>query len=315
MTETFIEFRNVSKKYKELLALDKISFSINKGDTFGYIGPNGAGKTTTIKILVGLIRDYKGNVLINGEDLSHHYNELSRILGYHPQEVGFQTWRTVNHALITFGKLSGLENEYLISRINELLNFVNLKEFQDKKIVNLSGGMVQKLRLTQALLSDPEVLILDEPLSGLDPMSRYQLKNLIKQLGSQGKTILFSSHILSDVQDVANKIGILHQGKIKKIGTPAELQSDFHIGNVIQIAYAKDTRVCQQLEELEFVENVELLSQNVQKVHLKSNFDVDICIHQILKEILNKNCRLRNISLVTPSLEEVYLNYVGGTLR
>ncbi|MFW9772312.1 MAG: ABC transporter ATP-binding protein [Candidatus Thorarchaeota archaeon] len=315
MEEIFIEFRNVSKKYKEFLALDKVSFSINKGDVFGYIGPNGAGKTTTIKILVGLIRDYKGKVLINGEDLKLHYNELSRILGYHPQEVGFQSWRTVNHTLTTFGKLSGLESEFLKSKINEILEFVNLKEFQDKKVVHLSGGMVQKLRLAQALLSDPEILILDEPLSGLDPMSRYQLKNLVKQLGSEGKTILFSSHILSDVQDVAIKIGILHQGKIKRIGTPTELQLDFHIGNIVQIIYAKDEKMCEELEELEFVEKVELFDQIIQKIHLKSNFDVDICMHHILKKIINENCKFRNISLVTPSLEEVYLNYVGGKMK
>ncbi|MFX1497200.1 MAG: ABC transporter ATP-binding protein [Promethearchaeota archaeon] len=312
MTEIFIQFRDVSKKYKELLALDKISFTINKGDIFGYIGPNGAGKTTTIKILVGLIRNYTGDVLINGNDLRLNYNELSRVLGYHPQEAGFQSWRTVNQALITFGKLSGLESEFLKSRIDEILEFVSLKEFQNKKIVHLSGGMVQKLRLAQALLSNPEILILDEPLTGLDPMSRYQFKNLVKQLGSEGKTILFSSHILSDVQDVANKIGILNQGKIKKIGTPKELQLDFQIGNIIQIGYAMDTNMCNKIDRFEFVEKLEILNQHIQKVYLKHNFDVDLCIHQILKEIVNNNCKLRNISLVTPSLEEVYLHYVGG---
>ena len=174
-----IRFENVSKSYKDVLALDNISFKINKGDVFGYIGPNGAGKTTTIKIIVGLIRDYSGEIYFDGKNRIK--SQIHKIIGYHPQEAGFQEWKTVNHVMQTFGLLSGLRSAELQSAIERKLDFVGLLGERNKKVKHLSGGMLQKLRLAQALLTEPEILILDEPLTGLDPSSRFQLKNLIKR--------------------------------------------------------------------------------------------------------------------------------------
>ena len=126
--DTLIEFHNVSKKYKELLALDQVTFTIEKGEIFGYIGPNGAGKTTTIKILVGLIKDYKGDVYINGININDNWKDLHKLIGYHPQEAGFQEWRTVDHAFKTFGRLSGLNSEHIEERTQEILELLNLSE-------------------------------------------------------------------------------------------------------------------------------------------------------------------------------------------
>lgn len=310
--DTLIEFRNVSKKYKKLLALDNISFAIQKGDIFGYIGPNGAGKTTTIKILVGLIKNYKGDVYINEKNIHNNLKELNNLIGYHPQEAGFQEWRTVDHSLKTFGRLSGLRSDLLENKIQEVLNLLNLSDIRYKKITHLSGGMFQKLRLCQALLHEPEILVLDEPLSGLDPTSRFQFKNIIKQLSNSGITILFSSHILSDVQDIADKIGILNQGQIMKIGTPEDLQSSFHIGNIIQIEVAENTALCEELDDLKDVEYIEKIRSNIQLIHLKSDIDVDLTINQILNKLAEQKCKIRNFNLVKPSLEDVYLKYVGG---
>jgi len=310
-----VKFSNVSKRYRELLALDHISFTINKGDIFGYIGPNGAGKTTTIKILVGLIKDYEGEVYIRGKKITKNLNGLQEVLGYHPQDVGFQEWRTVDHLLKTFGYLSGLNSVDLESNIQEALNFVNLQDVRYKKIIHLSGGMIQKLRLAQALLIKPEILVLDEPLSGLDPFSRYQLKNLIKTLSKEGKTILFSSHILSDVQDIANKIGILNNGKIMKIGTPDELQNEFQVGNLIEIEYANSAEHCIGIENIPNIESIKHVNPNRDLIHLKSNEDLDLSIYNILKIITEQKCRIHNFKLLKPSLEDVYLKYVGGEIK
>jgi ABC-2 type transport system ATP-binding protein len=310
--KTCIEFKNVSKSYKEVLALDDISFNIQKGEILGYVGPNGAGKTTTIKILVGLIKDYIGNAYIYGEDIAKDNHEIHKLIGYHPQEANFQEWRTVNHALKTFGRLSGLKSPQLDNQIKKIIELIQLQEFQDKKIVHLSGGMFQKLRLGQALLHEPEILVLDEPLSGLDPSSRIQFKRIIKDLAKKGKTILFSSHILSDVQDIANKIGILNLGQIMKIGTPEELQSSFHIGNIIEIIVAKNTPLCKGLEDLPDIEYIEKIKADKQIIHLKSDIDVDLVIDQIFATLKEEKCKIRNFNLLKPSLEEVYLKYVGG---
>ncbi|HUW89000.1 MAG TPA: ABC transporter ATP-binding protein [Candidatus Nanopelagicaceae bacterium] len=313
--EALITFQNISKSYNNSLALDNISFTINKGDVFGYIGPNGAGKTTTIKILVGLIRDYIGKVYIEGKDISNSRQELYKILGYHPQEAGFQSWRTVEHALRTFGRLSGLKQDHLELKITEVLKFVNLEEVRNKKIIHLSGGMLQKLRLAQALLNDPQILVLDEPLSGLDPSSRYQVKNLIKSLSLQGITIFFSSHILSDIQDISNKIGILNKGRVIKIGDPNELQNEFLIGNIIEVVYTEVGNPCQNLEQIDGVEKIELGAPNKQLIHLEANADLDNTIQKILRSIADQKCKMRNFQILKPSLEEVYLKYIEGDIK
>jgi ABC-2 type transport system ATP-binding protein len=309
---TIIEFKNVSKRYKELLALNDVSFKIPEGTIFGYIGPNGAGKTTTIKILVGLIRDHEGEVYINGKETFANKKEKYNLIGYHPQEAGFQTWRTVDHAFKTFGRLSGLSSDHLENRIEQILELISLSEVRYKKIVHLSGGMFQKLRLGQALLHEPKILVLDEPLSGLDPNMRFQFKKIIRKLGKSGITILFSSHILNDVQDIADKIGILNKGEILKVGSPEELQSSFHLGNILEIIVAKNTPLCENLENLENVEYVENVKANKQLIHFKSNVDIDVSVSKILKILMDQKCKIRTFNLVKPSLEEVYLNYIRG---
>ncbi len=309
---TCIEFQKVSKSYKELLALDNISLNIQKGEVFGYIGPNGAGKTTTIKILVGLIRDFSGEVFINGNDIIINKKELQNIIGYYPQEAGFQEWRTLDHAFKTFGRLSGLSSDQLENRVQEVLKLLNLSEERFKKIIHLSGGMVQKLRLGQALLHKPQILVLDEPLSGLDPQMRYHFKNIIKELARSGITILFSSHILSDVQDIADKIGILNQGQIKDIGSPEDLQNKFHIGNNIEVVVAENTPLCEGLDDLSEIEYVNNIKSNKQLIHLNSEINIDLVIYQIIEMLREQKCKIRNFNLVKPSLEEVYLKYVGG---
>ncbi|UCC21074.1 MAG: ABC transporter ATP-binding protein [Promethearchaeota archaeon] len=307
-----IEFNKVSKKYKELLALDNISFTINKGEVFGYIGPNGAGKTTTIKILIGLITDFNGEVYIYGKNIQKDTRDLHKLIGYHPQEAGFQEWRTVDHAFKTFGRLSGLSSDYIENRTQEILRLIGLKDFRYKKITHLSGGMVQKLRLGQALLHEPEILVMDEPLSGLDPQMRFQFKEIIKELAKSGITILFSSHILSDVQDIADTIGILNKGQIMKIGTPEELQTNFHIGNTLEIILAENSPLYNRLEEISGVDSVENINSNKQLIHLESEVDIDSIISKILNKLLESKCLIRSFSLLKPSLEKVYLKYVGG---
>jgi ABC-2 type transport system ATP-binding protein len=310
--EVCIEFKHVSKRYKDLLALDSISFSIDKGEVFGYIGPNGAGKTTTIKILVGLITNFSGDVFVYGKNIQNDSKDLHKIIGYHPQEAGFQEWRTVNHAFKTFGRLSGLDPSYLENRTHEILELIGLSDFRYKKIVHLSGGMVQKLRLGQALLNEPEILVMDEPLSGLDPQMRYQFKEIIKKLAKSGITILFSSHILSDVQDIANTIGILNHGQMMKIGTPEELETSFHVVNILEIVVAKNSPLCVGLEDISGIDSIDNINAKRQLIHLDSNVDIDPIINDILKKLAEQKCKVRNFSLLRPSLEEVYLKYVGG---
>jgi ABC-2 type transport system ATP-binding protein len=306
----FVVLRGVSKNYFNLRALDNISFEINEGEIFGYIGPNGAGKTTTMKILVGLISDFQGEVLIGGCRIPEQKEEVHKLLGYLPQNVAFQEWRTVNHALTTFGRLSGLTAKQAESRIPEVLDLVSLSDVRHKKISQLSGGMTQKVGLAQALLHEPKLLILDEPLEGLDPLSRHQFKEVILELGKRGTTILFSSHILSDVQDVADRIGILNRGRIRQVGTLDELKNRMAIQKTIEVLLTRPNGKWQELKSLNGLKSVEQVSPERILANLDANADADEVINDLIQSIVRLRIKVRGVTLLSPSLDEIYLKYV-----
>jgi len=312
LSQPAVVFNSVSKAFGSTQALENVSFEIPQGSVFGYIGPNGAGKTTTIKILVGLIQDFDGEVLVDGQNVSKERLNIHRMLGYLPQEVGFQEWRTVRQMLITFGRLSGLSRSEMDTRVNEVLETVGLPDVENRKIAHLSGGMKQKLHLAQCLLHQPELLVLDEPMSGLDPASRHQVRLIIRNLCQKGVTVLFSSHILSDVQDIATQVGILNNGQLLVVGTPDQIQSHFQLGNDIEIVVAEGSPICKNFAELPTIESAEELSFNRILLHLKPEVDIDRVIPNILEKLISEGCKLRSFNLVRPSLEEVYLKYVGG---
>ncbi|NHK32427.1 MAG: ABC transporter ATP-binding protein [Asgard group archaeon] len=309
-SEPIIEFNEISKSYRDVKALRGVSFSIKEGDIFGYIGPNGAGKTTTLKILVGLISNYIGEVKIKGKSIKEHPN-FSSLIGYLPQDVGFQEWRTVDHALRTFGLLSGMARKELDLRIPEVLQIVELNDVLRRKIKHLSGGMKQKLLLAQALLHKPSILILDEPLSGLDPTSRFQLKNTLKRLADTNVTIIFSSHILEDVEGIATTIGIINQGVLVKIGKPQELQEELVAGDAV-VVMGEDLAI--YVDKIQKLPIVAKIDYNTETNRMIIRFNPTTELKDGLLELMNffssNNIVITNFNHLKPSLEQVYLKYV-----
>jgi len=259
---------------------------------------------------VGLIRQFEGAINLYGHPLSKSQNEIYQFLGYLPQDVGFQTWRTVNHLLDTLGRLSGYDPHKLPERIDEVLHIVGLHDVKNKKIVHLSGGMQQKLRLAQALLHKPTFLVLDEPMTGLDPSSRFQMKKIIRQLSQQGITIFLSSHILSDVQDIADRIAIINHGRILNVGTPQELQAKFHVGHEIEVILSETKPDCNILRNLPKVSKVTQQGKLKFVLTLNPDADLDTTLQEILHLLVSNECVIRNFNLIQPSLEDVYLRYV-----
>jgi ABC-2 type transport system ATP-binding protein len=306
----FVSLQNVTKSYNGFVALDNVSLDIREGEIFGYIGPNGAGKTTTMKIIVGLISDFQGQAIIGGYQAPKQKDEIHKLLGYLPQNVAFQDWRTINHALKTFGKLSGLSETQVESRIPELLDLIGLTEFRHKKISQLSGGMTQKVGLAQALIHDPKLLVLDEPLGGLDPLSRHQFKETVQKLAKNGTTVLFSSHILSDVQDVADQIGILNRGKIKQVGTLEELKKRFSTQKNVAVILANNNAPWQELRAVAGVKTVEEVSSGKILLTFQPESEEEKNINETVKAIVKLNIHIRSIFPVVPSLDEIYLKYL-----
>ncbi len=306
----FVVLSNVSKMYGSFQALYDVSFSLGEGEIFGYVGPNGAGKTTTMKILTGLITDFRGDVSIDGNALPKQIRKVQKLLGYLPQSVAFQEWRTVDNALSIFGKLSGLSNAEIEDRIPKILDLISLSDVRYKKISQLSGGVNQKVGLAQALIHDPKLLVLDEPLGGLDPLSRRQFKDIMLELGRKGHTILFSSHILSDVQDVADRIGILNNGRIKQVGTLDELRLRLSPQDVIEIALVEVFDEWQGLKSIEGVKEVTLPEPGRILVILNRGASIDQVTAGALRFLEGSGGRIRSIRPISPSLEEIYLGYV-----
>jgi ABC-2 type transport system ATP-binding protein len=307
----FVTIRNLAKDFGGFHALNNVSFTIKEGEIFGYIGPNGAGKTTTMKILVGLITDFQGEVTIGGYQVPKTKDEIHKLLGYLPQSVAFQEWRTVNQALTTFGKLSGLTDAKVEERIPEILSLFGLADARNKRVSHLSGGMIQKVGLAQALLHEPKFLVLDEPLGGLDPLSRYQFKEMVLKLAKKGTTVLFSSHILSDVQDVADRIGIISHGKIKQVGTLNELKTHLVSQKTVQVLLSFANDKWQEFGAIRNVRSVEQPSPRRILLHLEAGSDEDQVVNDIVQSIVKWGIRVRGVSLIEPSLDEIYLNYVS----
>ncbi len=311
----FVIFKEVSKRFRGFPALDRLSFSMQKGEIFGYIGPNGAGKTTTMKIAVGLITDFEGTVIVGGRNMPREKVEIHKILGYMPQSVSFQEWRTVDHALTTFGLLSGLDRKEIDGRIESVLKLVGISDLRHRKIVELSGGNVQKVGFAQALVHEPGLLVLDEPLSGLDPESRHKVKNIIKDLGKRGTTIIFSSHILSDVQDVATKIGIISQGRMMNVDTLEGLKAHFSAQMVIGFELVKDAGKTEELKAIPGVKGIERPYPNRLHIHIEKGLDADDVSRRILDFMVESGYHIRSFGPLTPDLDTLYLQYVYGGAR
>jgi ABC-2 type transport system ATP-binding protein len=220
--ETVIETRALSKVYRDfwgrqkVRALKALDLEIKQGEIFGLLGPNGSGKTTTIKLLLGLLFPTEGQALVFGKDATD-VNKNHRI-GYLPEESYLYRFLNADETLEFYGRLFDIRHDELRRRIDNLIRMVGLERARKRQLKEYSKGMTRRIGLAQALINEPELILLDEPTSGLDPIGTREMKDLILKLKSEGKTIVMCSHLLADVQDVCDRIAILHQGELKELG-------------------------------------------------------------------------------------------------
>lgn len=204
------------KNKKRQKVVDNLSLHILPGEVFGFLGPNGAGKSTTIKLLLGFLKPDGGTMRVRDKLVGHE--EYRNFIGYLPEFPFFYTHLTAKETLYLSGRLSGMERKYIRKRSYQLLEELDLTPAANKKVGGFSKGMKQRLGVVNALIHDPEILIFDEPMSGLDPLGRYLIKEIIIKLKESGKTIFFSSHILSDIEELCDRIAVIHKGRLLYTG-------------------------------------------------------------------------------------------------
>ncbi len=229
-----IEIQGLSKDYavgfwkkKRVPALKSLELSVRTAETFGFLGPNGAGKTTTLKLIMRITFPSAGSARILGHD--YRDPEVRRRIGFLPEQPYFYDYLSAPELLDYFSRLSGVPATERRRRIPELLDRVGLSDVGNKQLRKFSKGMLQRVGIAQAIIHDPEVIFLDEPMSGLDPLGRHEIRALIQNLKDQGKTVFFSTHILSDAEALCDRVGIIHKGELKGVGIVNDLRSSASI--------------------------------------------------------------------------------------
>jgi len=226
-SDIVVETRNLTKIYRDfwgrqkVRALKALDLEVKRGEVFGLLGPNGSGKTTTMKLLLGLLFPTSGEINVLGKPATDV--DKNEKVGYLPEESYLYRFLNAEETLDFYGRLFNISGAVRRQRVAQLINMVGLESAKRRQLREYSKGMTRRIGLAQALINDPELILLDEPTSGLDPIGTKNMKDLILELKSQGKTVIMSSHLLADVQDVCDRIGILHQGELKELGRVEDL--------------------------------------------------------------------------------------------
>ncbi|MEL0096800.1 MAG: ABC transporter ATP-binding protein [Planctomycetaceae bacterium] len=259
-----IETRGLTKKYGDMYAIRDIDLELDEGDLFGFIGPNGAGKTTTMRIIATLLNPTSGEAYVCGNSIYTKPKEIRRLVGYMPDFFGVYDDMKVIEYLEFFAAAYRIKGEARRKRCNEMLEIVDLDFKRDAYANTLSRGQTQRLGLARVLLHDPQVLLLDEPLSGLDPRARIEMRELLRRLGKTGKTIIVSSHILPELADVCNKIGIIDRGVMTVNSAVNDIMRAMRKQVVLNVMVSGDSvAAARELEKHNDVDSLELVDQQL----------------------------------------------------
>ena len=306
MSEPLISARGLTKRYGDFTAVDAIDFDVAKGESFGLLGPNGAGKSTTMRIIAATSQRTSGTITILGRDPEEHGPQIRAHLGVVPQQDNLDTELTVTENLFIYGRYFGLSKKFIRAKIEELLEFAQLEEKRDVKVDALSGGMKRRLTIARALVSEPDILMLDEPTTGLDPQARHILWDRLFRLKEIGVTLVITTHFMDEAEQLCDRLVVMDKGKIMAEGSPLELIKAYSTKEVLEVRFGSDRNkeiaptlraMCDRIEELPdrilmYVEDGEAL----------------------LEEILNKKLHPTTSLVRRSSLEDVFLRLTGRTL-
>jgi lipooligosaccharide transport system ATP-binding protein len=306
MSEPLISARGLTKTYGDFVAVDGIDFDVAKGESFGLLGPNGAGKSTTMRIIGATSVRTSGALTILGKDPEVNGPQIRAHLGVVPQQDNLDVELTVSENIFIYGRYFGLSSSFINKKIPELLEFAQLEEKKDVKVQALSGGMKRRLTIARSLVSEPDILMLDEPTTGLDPQARHILWDRLFRLKEQGVTLIITTHYMDEAEQLCDRLVVMDKGKIMAENSPAQLIKDYSTKEVLEVRFGSD-RNQEMIEVLRpLAERIEVLPDRI-LLYAEDG-------EQILERIAAKGIH-PNTSLVRrSSLEDVFLRLTGRSL-
>ena len=301
-----LQLENVHKKFGDFTAVSDISFSIQKGSIYGLLGPNGAGKTTTLRMIMDIIAPDAGTITLNG---NRHIRDFLDQIGYLPEERGLYRKMKVRDVILFIAELKGLYKQQALGEIERWLEKMQLSEWENKRIDELSKGMAQKIQFITTVIHKPELIILDEPFSGLDPINMTLLKDLMLELRDEGSTIIFSTHVMEQVEKLCDHICLIHQGKVL-------IEDELR---VVKRAFGKNSVEIEYVGSLEPIRNSDWIQGindfgQYAEVKLRSPEDY----RPLLEALVEKGVDVTRFELVEPTLHEIFVQSVeaqGGTVQ
>ena len=298
--------KGLTKVYGDFKAVDGIDFTVKRGESFGLLGPNGAGKSTTMKMIASTSQRTSGELLILGKDPNKNGPEIRAHLGVVPQQDNLDRELKVWENLMVYGRYFGLSRKWLKVKINELLEFAQLVEKRNNKVEELSGGMKRRLTIARALVSEPEILMLDEPTTGLDPQARHILWDRLFRLKELGVTLVITTHYMDEAEQLCDRLMVMDKGKIMAEGSPAQLIKKYSSKEVLEVRFGSDNnaKVAEQIKGIG--ERLEILPDRI----LVYTDNGEKALEKIVKKGLNPVTSLVRRS----SLEDVFLRLTGRSL-
>ncbi|MBI3940263.1 MAG: ABC transporter ATP-binding protein [Acidobacteria bacterium] len=303
-----IQVERLTKRYGGTTAISDVTFQVKKGEIVGFLGPNGAGKTTTMRILSGFISATEGRARVGGYDVFEEPLEVKRRIGYMPENPPLYQEFSVDAFLAFVGRIKGVESEYLNERLETVKRQCALEEVGDRLIRHLSKGFRQRVGLAQALIHDPDVLILDEPTVGLDPKQIIEVRELIKRLAGE-HTIILSSHILPEVSMTCQRVVIINNGRVVAIDTPDNLKSTQAGGNLVRLEFrGEEDRVRQALQSMGHLKSIQPEATAGTGVGLRIEVEAGFDERAgIARAVIHSGADLLELKAAGPSLEEIFL--------
>lgn len=309
----------MTKRFEDLVAVDDLSISVAKGELLGLLGPNGAGKSTLTKMISGMINPTLGTIKVGNFSVQDESMKVKEILGVVPQDIVLYDYLNAKENLAFYGRLYGLSGRKLSDRINELLRFTQLDEKAVKRHVSTySGGMKRRVNIAAALLHEPQVLLLDEPTAGLDPQNKHALWEIIQSLNREGKTIVLTTHIMEEAEELCSRVAIMDHGKIIALGSPSELIKKVKMENTITvIPDMVSSRLIEQIKGIKSVRKVYTApGEDEESESIKVITDCpDEILPDVVSTIVNNGTKVLSVQLSRVTLEDVFIMLTGRSLR